>query len=162
MGRVVRERTNAAEGLNNLLSAQKQSSKVGWFESAKYPDGTPVAYVAAIQELGSTKNNIPPRSFMRTTISSKSGDWKKLAESGARAVLAGNASPADVIMGLGLAAEGDIRKTIAEMSAPALKESTIKNRLRKMANGKKVGNLNKPLVETGLMIATLTSVVITQ
>ncbi len=29
---------------------------VGWFTNAKYPDGTPVAYVAAIQEYGATIN----------------------------------------------------------------------------------------------------------
>lgn len=32
-------------------------AKVGWFPSAKYEDGTPVAYVAAIQEYGGTFNH---------------------------------------------------------------------------------------------------------
>lgn len=30
----------------------KKQLKVGFFAHSKYPDGTPVAYVAAIQELG--------------------------------------------------------------------------------------------------------------
>ena len=46
----------------NLKALAKIEGKVGWFESAEYPEGTPVAYVAAIQELGHGK--IPPRPFM--------------------------------------------------------------------------------------------------
>jgi len=36
----------AIKGFDNL------KLKVGWFETNKYPDGTPVAYVASIQEFG--------------------------------------------------------------------------------------------------------------
>lgn len=39
----------------------KKQLKIGFFEHSKYPDGTPIAYVAAIQELG--YGPIPPRPF---------------------------------------------------------------------------------------------------
>lgn len=37
-------------------------ASVGWHSTAKYPDGTSVAGVAATQEYGNTKNGTPPRS----------------------------------------------------------------------------------------------------
>lgn len=150
-------------GIKSLEKALKNVSglttKVGWFKGAKYQDGTPVAYVATIQEYGSPMNGIPPRSFMRTTIAEKENEWAKLARSGAKAIIAGNASPKMVMEGLGLAASGDVRKKISEINSPALKAGTIEARKRKLSKGKKVGALTKPLVETGLMVASLTSTV---
>ena len=142
-----------------LESVNGLNTQVGWFPGAKYQDGTPVAYVAVIQEFGSPINNIPPRSFMRTTIAEKENEWAKLVRSGAKAMIAGNATPKMVMEGLGLAASGDIKKKISEINSPALKASTIANRKRKLAKGKKVGALTKPLVETSLMISSLTSTV---
>lgn len=159
MGKVVRQTTNLGEKLKAALSAEKFQTKVGWIDGAKYEDGTPVAYVATIQEFGSAKNNIPPRSFMRSTAAERQQDWARLAESGAKAVMAGNASIEDVMSGLGQQAEGDIRKKITQIQTPALEDSTVKSRQRKLANGKKVGNLSKPLVESGLMLASLSSTV---
>ena len=184
-------------GLKSLEKALKISgmkTSVGWFKGAKYQDGTSVAYVAMVQEYGTTfthpggtkyiigedgkavfvKNSyqgkvagvtkphqivIPPRSFMRTTIAEKENEWAKLAKSGAKAMVAGNASPRQVMEGIGLAASGDIRKKISEISSPALKASTVANKKRKLAKGKKVGSLTKPLVETSLMLSSLTSTV---
>ena len=180
--------------LEEALKISGMKTSVGWFPGAKYQDGTPVAYVAAIQEYGTVfthpggtkyiigeggkavfvKNDyqgkvagvtkphqivIPPRSFMRTTITEKKSEWAKLAKSGAKAMVAGNASPRQVMEGLGLAASGDIRKKISEINSPPLKAATVANKKRKLAKGKKVGSLTKPLVESGLMISSLTSTV---
>jgi len=145
--------------IEDALKLANMKTSAGWFAGAKYEDGTPVAYVATIQEYGSPKEGIPPRSFMRTTIADKKSDWAKLAKSGAKAIVAGNASPRMVMEGLGLAASGDIRKKISEISSPPLKPGTIANKKRKLAKGKKVGSLTKPLVETSLMLSSLTSTV---
>lgn len=154
---VIRQTTGLGEKLKAALDAKRMQTQVGWLDGAKYEDGTPVAYVAAIQEFGSAEKGNPPRSFMRTTVSEKSEEWTKLLESGARAVINGNATIEQVMAGLGMAAEGDIRKKISQIQAPPLKKSTIASRKRKLANNKKVGNLTKPLVETSLMINSLTS-----
>lgn len=156
MGKVVRKKSDAASHLKLALGIDGYTSKVGWFESAKYEDGTPVAGVAAVHEFGS--GNVPPRPFMRPTAKKESAQWGKIAGSGTRAILAGNASPSDVMDGLGLAAEGDIRKTISQIQEPPLAPATIRAKQSKLADKNKVGNLSKPLVETGLMIASLTSV----
>ncbi len=63
MGSVTVDLSNLKRLQKALSAADKSDLQVGWFESAKYDDGTPVAGVAAIQEFGSAKNRIPPRPF---------------------------------------------------------------------------------------------------
>lgn len=46
-----------AEIANRLKSLDGTSAKAGWFETSKYENGTPVAYVAAIQEYGAHINH---------------------------------------------------------------------------------------------------------
>lgn len=160
MVRVVRKPGPGRLVLDRLLeNADGKVGKVGFFESAKYEDGTPVAYVAAINEFGYPEGGIPSRSFMRTTIAAEKKNWKLLATSGARAILAGNYTIADVLEGIGLQAAGDIRKTISNIWSPKLADATIAARVRKRADGKTVGNLNKPLVDSGYMLSQVNNTV---
>ena len=46
--------------------------RIGFLENATYPDGKPVAMIAAIQEFGAPARNIPPRPFFRQMIAAKS------------------------------------------------------------------------------------------
>lgn len=53
MAKVTRSNPKAFETLiARVNELDNKQSKAGWFESSVYPDGTPVAYVAAIQEYG--------------------------------------------------------------------------------------------------------------
>lgn len=126
------------------------SCKVGWFESSKYADGTPVAYVAAIQELGYAAGGIPPRPTMRPTAAAEQGTWGKIIADGARKVVAGTFTPFDALDRVGLVAAGDIRKAISQVTAPALAPSTLAAR-RAAGN-----NSTKPLVDERILINTLT------
>lgn len=156
MVRVIREDGPGKAKLQFMLkNLSGKTGRVGWFETAKYPDGTPVATVAAIQEFGAPTKNIPPRSFMRTTMREKRDAWRELAASGARAIANGNATIGIVMEGIGLQAQGDIAKKISEITSPPLKPATVKARMSKMADGKTTGNLTKPLIDTGLMFATI-------
>lgn len=49
--------------------------RVGFLENATYPDGKPVAMIAAIQEWGTTDGRIPSRPFFRTMIKQKRREW---------------------------------------------------------------------------------------
>ncbi len=49
--RVLTKIDKIGEGFKN------REARIGWFESARYEDGTPVAYVATIQEFGGTFNH---------------------------------------------------------------------------------------------------------
>ena len=121
--RVIRKKGAGYDRLQALVTeSQDYVGKVGWLESAKYEDGTPVAYVAAIQEFGSPKNNIPSRSFMRTTISEQRNKWMELAKSGAKAVVAGNETVRSVVEKIGFQAQGDIGAKISSISSPVLKQ----------------------------------------
>ena len=133
--------------------------KVGWFEKSKYEDGTQVAYIAAIQEYGWPAKNIPPRPTMRPTIIKKRKEWQKIAEAGAKAILAGTQTIETVMEGIGLSAAGDIRKAITELTEPPLSPATIYARLHRKSDKKTIGLLTKPLIDTGIMLGTLTNVV---
>jgi len=142
-----------------LNEINKANLKVGWSNKAQYEDGTFVAVVAAQNEFGNPAKNIPPRSFMRTTVSEKTNEWKSTSANLFKMVFSEQQTPKGALETMGLLVAGNIREKIASITAPALAESTIKSRIR----GRKVGNKTtsqKPLVDTGYMLNSLTSEVI--
>ena len=160
--------------LNNLGNTR---TKVGVIEALKYEDGTPVAYVAAIQEFGDPARSLPPRSFMRTTFSEQQNQWANLATNGAKAIAKGNATSLQVADLLGITAAADVRAKISSITSPPLTDTTL--RLRKLKRegasigGKVVGDVykavnsdnppdlsgvsTKPLVFDGVLIGAITS-----
>jgi hypothetical protein len=182
MARVVRKPGPGAEKLRVALEAlDGKVGKVGWFETAKYPDGTRAAYVAAIHEYG--YKSIPPRLGMRETADAKRKEWAGVAKQGAKEILAGRATAGTVMEMIGLAAFGDMYKRISTVQSPPLSQVTIELRRQRRANpemkvtGRSVGEAvkasqsafftpgdtsapeNKPLVDTGYLLVTLTHVV---
>lgn len=148
-------------------------TKVGWFDSAKYEDGTPVAYVAQIQEVG--WGPIPPRPFMRPAQLDNEAKWRDTAAYGANKVLDGSYTGKDAMDLLGEVAQGDIVKAISEVTSPPLSMITLLARkarqMGQKVTGKTIGQFakqvdkgppdvsgvsTKPLVDTGHMIATVT------
>jgi hypothetical protein len=158
--RTVRTPGPGAERIRLLLAGvSNKVGKVGFFPSSKYEDGTPVAYVATIQEYGSPENGIPPRSFMRTTIVEKQIEWQAIATQGAKAMLNGDTTGDKVLEVIGLKAAGDIRKKISLITDPPLKPATVAARLRERADKQTVGSLTKPLVNTATLLNAVTSAV---
>lgn len=143
-----------------LEQLSKVKGQVGWFDSAKYADGTPVAYVAAIQEFGDPAHNIPPRATIRPTCAARQPVWRELAQTWARRVIRGEVSAVAMMDRIGMQAAGDISKAISTLTSPPLKPETVKARLRKMkGGGVKRGAISitaaKPLVDSGVLLATL-------
>lgn len=180
MAKVTRSNPKAFEQLDlNLKELEGAQAKVGWFETAKYPNGTPVAMAAAANELGHGKT--PPRPFMRPTAAKERGAWASIAAAGAKLVLQGKSTIHDVMEMVGIAAEGNVLQAIMNVNSPPLSPITIELRAMKKRNpdlqvtGKTVGiaaakvnepgyrkpvGINeKPLEDTGLMVATLTHIV---
>ena len=143
----------ALKGLGNKVG------KVGWFKGAVYPDGPPVAAVAAIQEKGYAPKNIPPRPFMRPTIAAYQQTWRRIAFEGSKEIILGKNTPYNVMDSIGGVAVKNILRTIKGIFTPALRPATIARRLSKYKNKSKIGNLYKPLNDTGRMMATLINVV---
>lgn len=147
----------AAAGLRQTIEGfGKLRLRVGFFETARYEDGTPVAYVATIHEYGAPQRGIPPRPFMRPTQQAQQDNWNAGFASGARAVVEGRRTPEQVLGAIGGNAAGEISATIAAISSPPLKEATIRDKQRQYAKKGGVGNLAKPLVRTGILIASPT------
>ena len=153
--------------------------KVGWFESARYPDknSTPVASVAAVQEEGSPEHNIPARPFLAPTVHQQGAAWKKGMIDGLRQVFRGKTTINNVLTQITARAAGQIQKQIAAVTEPPLQPETIKARQRRLLSkvgiprkhltkqeakllskkGIEVNLIGKPLVDTGHMRDTLTS-----
>lgn len=162
MAKVVRTKGPGAKELEIMLTGlDGKQGRAGWFETAKYPDGTPVAYVASIMEFGYAAKNIPPRLGLRELVKKQTPRWREIAKNGIHAVIKGNASIGQVMEGLGMSAAGDIRKRITSVNSPPLKPSTVIARAEKHSNFKGLKSWSiKPLVDTGLMLATANNDVI--
>lgn len=142
-----------------LESLGKKVGKAGWFPSAKYENGTPVAVIAAQNEYGNPSKGIPARPFMRPTVAAKRSGWAKELEKGSRAVLAGTATAEQVMLGVASLAASEIAETISQIHTPPLAPATIAARLRKRKLGKIVGLIDKPLIETKILFNTVQGVV---
>ncbi|HEV2540198.1 MAG TPA: hypothetical protein VGU03_10875 [Frateuria sp.] len=135
---------SGGEGLRAKLEEVRQKVgkgellRLGFLENATYPDGTPVAYIAAINEYGNPANNQPPRPFFRRMIAEKSPGW---GASMAKVLKAADCN-LDVAFGrMGEGIRGQLQASIRQLDAPALAAATI------AAKG-----FEKPLVDTGHML----------
>lgn len=121
-------------------------AQIGFPSGKNYPDGTPVAYVATIQEFGAPAVNIPPRPFMRPTVRQQKDKWVKLVEKGIPHVVMGKLTAFQVLDGVGMQAAGDIQTTISSIYSPPNSPATIKRK-----------GSAKPLVDTGYMLASVSN-----
>ena len=115
--------------------------RVGFLESARYPDGKPVAMIAAIQDFGAPSRGIPPRPFFRNMVKAKKGEWPKAIADLLKA------NDYDAVKVLGIAGEaigGQLRQSIIDTNEPPLAPSTIKRK-----------GFAKPLIQTSVMINSI-------
>lgn len=131
------------DALNNIASnLSDRQLKVGFIDGATYPDGTPVAMVAATNEYGNPANNQPPRPFFRNAIAEHESEWLDAISRG----LEKGVPIDDVLAVVGERAVGDVVQSIATLMDPPLSPATIASRKSK-------GNSSiKPLVDTKVMI----------
>lgn len=120
-----------AKGMDTL------ETKVGWFEGNNYPNGgPPVAYVAAIMEHGAPSVGVPPRPFIRPTVSEQQGEWARIMGILAKRVVKGTMSAKDAFDAMGLQAVGDIQRKISTYTeGPDLSKTTLMIRRFKMDPG---------------------------
>jgi len=156
--KTVRRKTADFKRIKEIVSDFNElEGQVGFFPESRYEDGTPVAYVATIQEFGYIKGGIPPRSFMRSTAQVEKSNWATLFGKGVNAAVKGNETAFSVVEKVGQQMKGDIQKTITEIKSPPLKESTVAAKRRKLADSGTTGALDKPLIETSLLLNSVTN-----
>jgi hypothetical protein len=112
--------------------------KVGFLSGAKYPDGTPVAMIAAIQDYGAPRAGIPPRPFFRNMVREKSPEW---SEAMARLLKANDYDATKTLKLTGEAIKGQLQTAIRDFVGVPLKPATIKRK-----------KFDKQLVDTGHML----------
>jgi hypothetical protein len=151
---------------------QGQVAQVGFPAGTAYEDGTPVAYVAAIQEFGAPEVKIPARPTIKPAVAEKSGEWAQFMRQMVAKVGAGVVSAFDVLDGVGRIAVADIQTKIAEVNSPPLSPITVLLRkwrkegktitgrtvgqaAREIAEGVDPGSDNKPLNDSGLLMASV-------
>lgn len=110
--------------------------QVGFFENATYPDGTPVAAVAAYNEFGTA--TIPPRPFMRNTIAHNQPRWGELLGATLKATGYSARNALDMA-GEKMASQMQIE--IKNMETPPNAPRTIERK-----------GFDKPLIDTGHML----------
>ena len=177
--KVIRENPKALEKLRlNLKELEGLEGKVGWFETARYENGLPVAQAAQWNEFGTS--TAPARPFMRPTAIEQKASWAETAAQLAKQVLKGVSNGFQAMQILTLKAQGDVGKTIANLYSPPLSPVSIELRAMKkrdpglVITARTVGIAaarvrepgyvtpdvsTKPLNDTGHMINTLSSVV---
>lgn len=106
-----------------------------------------VAGIGIINELGSVKANIPPRPFMRQTRERFLGNTRAYMRTQAQLILNLRSSPERALKLIGAYFEGRIKWTIRNGTFAPNAPATI--RMKKSS---------KPLIDTGLMRASVTHV----
>lgn len=95
--------------------------RVGFLEGATYPDGTPVAQVAAINNFGAPGAGIPARPFFTKMIEEKSPEWGEILAD----LLKANDFDTEKALGLmGIGISNQLREAIEAMDAPANAQAT--------------------------------------
>lgn len=115
--------------------------RVGFLENAKYPDGTPVGMIAAINEFGAPSRGQPPRPFFRNMIREKENEWPQAIRD---LIIANNYDMAAAMDQAGAAIAGQLRQSIIDLMEPPLAPSTIAKK-----------GFDKPLVDTGHMLKSV-------
>ena len=115
--------------------------RVGFLENATYPDGKPVAMIAAIQDFGAPRAGIPPRPFFRNMIAAKQGEWPKALAELLKSTKMDAHKALDV---MGEAIAGQLRQSIVDTNHPPLSPATVRRK-----------GFDKPLIDSGHMMNSI-------
>lgn len=115
--------------------------QVGFLSGSTYPDGKPVAMIAAIQEYGAPRAGIPPRPYFRTMIRTKQKEWPPAI---AALLKANDYDALRTLQKTGEAIAGQLRQSIVDTNSPPLRPATIARK-----------GFSKPLVDTGMMLGSV-------
>ncbi len=111
----------------------------------KYPDGTPVVLVAAVNNFGSASRGIPARPFMQLGQEPALKAVEPIAKALVPLLNEGKLTIADMLEDMGAPAVAEFKQAITDLKTPANAPSTIARK----------GSSN-PLVDTGLLRSSLT------
>jgi hypothetical protein len=143
------------EVLHGIKELQHKQGKVGWFSNDKFPDGTPVAATVAWNEYGVAEKNIPPRPVVRPAIDSYIDGYAHVVQRVAKNLIAGKLNAHEAMSQICEYTVGNIRREIVAITSPPLSPRTVAKRMAKYSNKRRLGALDKPRVDTGLTLASV-------
>lgn len=117
---MVKRKGSLANALKSKVP-NKSRLRVGFIDSATYPDGTNVATVAFWNEYG-TKTS-PPRPFMRNTVAQNKEQWVAMVKA-----LYQTQGAEKALLQLGEVIQGDISASITSFNDPRNADYTIKKK----------------------------------
>jgi hypothetical protein len=135
------EKFEAAMAVLTRMIGRPATLKVGFLENATYPDGKPVAMIAAINEYGAPSRGQPARPFFRRMINAKQDEWPAAIAG----VLRANGNDVEKSLNIaGAAIAGQLRQSIVDLVDPPLAPSTIARK-----------GFDKPLIDTSHMLKSV-------
>lgn len=136
------------------LSMIRANTKIGFFEKSKYPDGTPVAYVAYLNEMGIHN---PRRPFLKRTIRRNLNKWVNGIRNNIKYGGLSRSNVLNAYRKAGIVAVGDVKKTIRSWEPGGNSPKTVAMKRRRGRNGKNTKAINpeQVLIDTGQMIASV-------
>lgn len=147
-GKIKKRPTKVKKRANDLKKIAKSPTSVlvGLPSGSNaYPDGTSVILVGATHEFGSESNNIPERSFLRSTVHNNRRKYKALIKKLAIKIVNGSMNAKVALNLLGTQVASDVRDTITDIKIPPNKAGTIASK----------GSSN-PLIDTGHLRQSIT------
>lgn len=169
--------------ISKIRSMHRAKVKAGVLEGSTYGDGKSVAQVAMWNEYGvaipvsdrmrgflganglhlkkTTKQlNIPPRPFMRNTVSDKSDAWQERAVENLRECLVSDRPVQDALENVGMLMQADIQETIdSNMQPPnhpftsSPKEARVVDKSGKPISGQ--SGTKQTLIDSGTLIKSI-------
>lgn len=122
--RIIKKPTKAIKEIEKIAKSMSgpNSVKVGLPKGSNaYPDGTSVIMVGTVHEFGSPSNNIPQRSFLRSTVIEKRKSYKKLFRKISKRIIDGKINTIQGLSLIGLQVQTDVKEKITDIHTPALK-----------------------------------------
>jgi len=132
--------------------------QVGFFDDAKYPNGTPVALVAAAHEFGTKDGRLPERPFMRGGARAAKHHVGRIALADKPDKNDPNPMPSHAALELiGQVVQDEIRRSITNGNWEPNKPATIERKRKLTARGNQ--GSPKPLIDTGYLLQSVTHAV---
>lgn len=136
------------------IAGIKANLKVGFFQNSRYPDGTPVAYVAYLNEMGIHN---PRRPFMKRTLRRNLKKWIKGIRSSVKYGGLSRNSVLNAYRKAGIVAVGDVKETIRSWKPGGNSPQTVRMKARRGRSGRNTTAINpeQVLIDTGQMISSI-------
>ncbi len=121
----VRGGEKIAGALGKYSGMKPLTLRVGFLKGATYPDGKPVAMIAAFNEYGVPSHNQPPRPFFRNMVRDKKTTWGPEIASNLKAT---NYDGMATMRRVGEDVRAQLQQSIRDLTSPPLAPSTIKRK----------------------------------